>query len=232
TSASRAASSSRSRRAAAPASPPTSRSSRSASASACPRTTSTCASSSSGSSRRCRDVRRTARSRRGAGRTRPLPRSRRERVRPAAAARRAHPGRRFDGYCPRGPLSLPPGGAHWYVVPRVGYPDPPTFAQGFAAAAGFVDALPHERIVLGGFSQGAVMALSVGLGEGRPRPAAVIAFSGFLPEVEGWTLGGEPWPAIAVGHGTYDDVIPIEFAHRTRERLLAAGADVLYRESA
>jgi phospholipase/carboxylesterase len=137
----------------------------------------------------------------------------------------------FDGYTPRGPLSLPPGGAHWYAVPRVGYPDPATFAQGFAAAAGFVDGLPHEGIVLGGFSQGAVMALSVGLGEGRPRPAAVIAFSGFLPEVEGWSLGGEPWPAIAIGHGTLDPIIPVEFAHRSRDRLLAAGATVLYRES-
>jgi phospholipase/carboxylesterase len=137
----------------------------------------------------------------------------------------------FDGYTPRGPLSLPPGGAHWYVVPRVGYPDPATFAQGFAAAAAFVDSLPHERIVLGGFSQGAVMALSVGLGEGRPRPAAVIAFSGFLPEVEGWSLGGEPWPAIAMGHGTLDQIIPVEFAHRSRDRLLAAGATLLYRES-
>jgi phospholipase/carboxylesterase len=137
-----------------------------------------------------------------------------------------------DGFTPRGPLSLPPGGAHWYIVPRVGYPDPPTFAQGFAAAAGFVDSLPHERIILGGFSQGAVMALSVSLGEGRPRPAAVIGFSGFLPEVEGWSLGGEPWPPIAIGHGTYDEIIPVEFGHRARDRLVAAGATVLYRESA
>ena len=141
------------------------------------------------------------------------------------------PERRLDGFCPRGPLSLPPGGAHWYAVPRVGYPDPATFAQGFAAATGFVDDLPHEHVVLGGFSQGAVMALSVGLGHGRPRPQAVIGFSGFLPEVEGWSLGGPPWPAIAIGHGTYDPVIPVEFAHRTRDRLVAAGAAVLYRES-
>jgi phospholipase/carboxylesterase len=141
------------------------------------------------------------------------------------------PERRLDGYCPRGPLSLPPGGAHWYAVPRVGYPDPPTFAEGFAAAAGFVDDLPHENVVLGGFSQGAVMSLAVGLGEGRPRPKAVIAFSGFIPEVEGWSLGGEPWPAIAIGHGTYDEIIPVELGHRARDRLVAAEATVLYRES-
>jgi phospholipase/carboxylesterase len=141
------------------------------------------------------------------------------------------PERRLDGYCPRGPLSLPPGGAHWYAVPRVGFPDPSTFAVGFAEAAGFVDDLPHENVVLGGFSQGAVMSLSVGLGHGRPRPKAIIAFSGFIPEVDGWSLGGEPWPAIAIGHGTYDPIIPVDFGHRARDRLIAAGATVLYRES-
>jgi phospholipase/carboxylesterase len=142
------------------------------------------------------------------------------------------PGRRLDGFCPRGPLALPPGGAHWYVVARVGYPDPPSFAEGFAAVAGFVDSLPHERIVLGGFSQGAVMSLAVGLGRGRPRPAAIVAFSGFIPEVEGWELATEePFPPIALAHGTYDPVISVEFGRRARERLEAAGADVLYRES-
>jgi len=142
------------------------------------------------------------------------------------------PERRFAGYCPRGPLALPPGGAHWYAVPRVGYPDASTFAQGYAAAAAFVDELPYERIVLGGFSQGAVMALSVGLGAARPRPAAVVAFSGFLPVVDGWELETErPFPPIALAHGTYDRVIPVEFGRRTRDRLVAAGADVLYHES-
>ena len=142
------------------------------------------------------------------------------------------PERRLDGYCPRGPLALPPGGAHWYAVQCVGYPDPATFAEGYAAACGFVDALPHTRVVLGGFSQGAVMSLSVGLGIGRPRPAAIVAFSGFIPVVEGWGLdAGEPFPPIAIAHGTYDSVIPVEFAHRSRERLEAAGADILYRES-
>jgi phospholipase/carboxylesterase len=142
------------------------------------------------------------------------------------------PGRRLDGFCPRGPLALPPGGAHWYVVPRVGYPDPPTFAIGYAAACEFVDGVPHDRIVLGGFSQGAVMALSAGLGTGRPRPAAIAAFSGFLPVVEGWELDAtRPFPPIALAHGSYDPVIPVQFGRRTHDELADAGAEVLYRES-
>jgi phospholipase/carboxylesterase len=140
------------------------------------------------------------------------------------------PERRLHGFCPRGPLSLPPGGAHWYAVPRVGYPDPATFGEGFAALAEFVDSLPYEKIVLGGFSQGAVMSIAVGLGVGRARPNAVIAFSGFVPTVEGWSLGPAPFPPIAMAHGSYDPVIPVEFAHRSLEQLRAAGADPLYRE--
>ena len=142
------------------------------------------------------------------------------------------PERHLHGYCPRGPLSLPPGGAHWYVVPRVGYPDPPTFAASYGVAGAWLDGLPHERIVLAGFSQGAVMSLALGLGVGRPRPAAVIALSGFIPEVEGWELDTErPFPPIAIAHGTLDPVIPVEFARRARALLEAAGAIVLYRES-
>jgi phospholipase/carboxylesterase len=117
-------------------------------------------------------------------------------------------------------------------VLRVGYPDPATFAEGFAALAGFVDSLPYEKVVIGGFSQGAVMSLAVGLGEGRPRARAVIAFSGFIPVVEGWRLDAAgPFPPIALSHGTYDGVIPIEFAHRSLAQLETVGAEVLYRES-
>jgi len=147
-------------------------------------------------------------------------------------ADRLDPGGLLHWYLPRGPLALPPGGAHWYAVPRVGHPDPATFAEGYAVLSGFVDALPHERIAIGGFSQGAVMSFAVGLGRGRPRPTALVALSGFIPEVDGWELDVEsPFPPIALGHGSFDPVIPVDLAHRARARLETAGADVLYRES-
>jgi phospholipase/carboxylesterase len=143
------------------------------------------------------------------------------------------PERRLQGYTPRGPLALPPGGAHWYVVPRVGYPDPETFHIGYTAAAEWLDALPFppERIVLGGFSQGAVMTYALGLGTDRARPAAMLALSGFIPTVDGWEPDLEPpFPPIAIVHGEYDPVIPVEFARQARATLEAAGAEPLYRE--
>jgi len=144
------------------------------------------------------------------------------------------PERRLHGYTPRAPLSLPPGGAHWYVVPRVGYPDRDTFTASLAALGAWLDALPFpaERVVLGGFSQGSVMTYAAGLGRGRPRPASLLAFSGFIPTVDGWEPDLDPpFPPIAIAHGTYDPVIPVEFGRQARATLEAAGATVLYRES-
>ena len=144
------------------------------------------------------------------------------------------PERRLHGYTPRAPLALPPGGAHWYVVPRVGFPDPATFAEGYAALTEWFDALPYpaEDIVVGGFSQGAVMTYALGLGAGRPRPRALVALSGFIPTVAGWEPNFEPpLPPVAIAHGTGDPVIPVEFGRDARARLEAAGADILYRES-
>ncbi len=142
------------------------------------------------------------------------------------------PEQRLHGYTPRGPLNLPPGGAHWYVVRQVGFPDPATFSASYDAVADWLDTLPYARVVLGGFSQGAVMAYSLGLGRGRPRPDAILAFSGFVPEVDGFALELEPpLPPVTIAHGSLDPVIPVQFGRAARDLLSAAGADVVYRES-
>ena len=145
------------------------------------------------------------------------------------------PERRLLGVTPRGPLSLPPGGAHWYRLGGIPTPDPDTFFPTFEAAAAFLDALPVplERVVLGGFSQGAVMSWALGLGRGRPRLAAIIALSGFMPEVPGFELdlsdlGGYP---VAVAHGSLDPIIPVEFGRVAAGCVREAGADLLWRET-
>jgi phospholipase/carboxylesterase len=147
------------------------------------------------------------------------------------------PERRLLGATARGPLLLPPGGAHWYIVRRIGFPDRDTFLSTYEQAGGWLDDLlarhdiAPERAVLGGFSQGAVMSYALGLGAGRPRPAGIIAMSGFMPTVDGFELDDAAGLPVAIGHGTFDPVIGVEFGRAARDRLTEAGADVTYRES-
>ena len=150
------------------------------------------------------------------------------------------PQRRLYAVTPRAPLSLPGWpGYHWYVVPRVGYPDTETFRAAYAQLAAFHDELwertgiPPERTVLGGFSMGSVMSYALGLGESRPAPAGILAFSGFVPVVDGW----EPDLARAgrtrafIAHGRNDPIMEIGFARRARDLLEQSGFDVEYHES-
>src|SRR3954451_19735239 len=82
---------------------------------------------------------------------------------------------------PRAPLTLPGWpGYHWYVVPRVGYPDPETFHASFDLLASFHDELwertgiAPDRTVFGGFSMGSVMSYALGLSAARPQPAGLL----------------------------------------------------------
>jgi phospholipase/carboxylesterase len=142
------------------------------------------------------------------------------------------PQQRLWGFSPRGPLRLPPGGAHWYVLGGIGTPERETFSASYSALAEFLDGLPYERIVLGGFSQGCAMAYALALYRGRPRPDALLAMSGFIPSVDGYELDLDPpFPRLAIVHGVFDQTIPVQWGRAARDTLEQAGADVLYRES-
>jgi phospholipase/carboxylesterase len=92
-------------------------------------------------------------------------------------------------------------------------------------------ALTPDKTVLGGFSMGSVMSYSLGLGPDRPAPAGILAFSGFVPTVEGWEPQVPRSTAAFVAHGRADPVIGVEFA-RTATRLLEdSGMSVDYYES-
>jgi phospholipase/carboxylesterase len=148
------------------------------------------------------------------------------------------PERRLHVVTPRAPLAIM-GGYHWYVVPRVGYPDHDTFHAAYAALAAFHDALwqrtgiAPDSTVFGGFSMGSVMSYSLGLGPGRPAPAGILAFSGFIPTVDGWQpdFAGREHVRAFIAHGRRDPIMQIDFAHRARDLLEAAGLAVEYHES-
>jgi phospholipase/carboxylesterase len=149
------------------------------------------------------------------------------------------PARRLHLVTPRAPLTVPgwPGN-HWYLVPRVGYPDRESFHDAYALLSAFHDELwqrtgiAPERTVLGGFSMGSVMSYALALGADRPAPAGILAFSGFIPTVDGWRpqLAGRNATRAFIAHGSADPVISVEFAHSAREQLLAGGLDVEYHE--
>lgn len=148
------------------------------------------------------------------------------------------PERRLLVVFPRGPLALPPGGRHWYIVREIGFPDQDTFTATYGELGQHLEGLLAEhglgwdRTVVGGFSQGAVMSYALGLGEGRPRPAAILAFSGFVPTVQGLELdlasrAGLP---VSIAHGALDPVIGVEFGRQAKTLLDESGLAVSYRE--
>ncbi len=149
------------------------------------------------------------------------------------------PERRLHVVTPRAPLALPGSpGYHWYLVPRVGYPDHDTFHAARRALAELHDRLWEQtgieagRTVLGGFSMGAVMSYAMALDADRPPVAGILAFSGFVPVVEDWQPHLDRRATRAfVAHGRRDPIMEIEFARRARELLEEGGLEVEYHES-
>jgi phospholipase/carboxylesterase len=150
------------------------------------------------------------------------------------------PERRLRVVSARGPLQVPGWpGYHWYLVPKVGYPDRASFEAAREALAELHDGLwaesgiGPERTVLAGFSMGAVMSHAMGWSAERPAVAGVLAFSGFVPTVAGWrpSFEGRADTRAFVAHGTEDPVIEIGFGRAARDLLVAGGIDVTYRET-
>lgn len=151
------------------------------------------------------------------------------------------PARRLHVVTPGGPLTIPGWpGRHWYVVPRVGHPDYETFHAAYRALASFHEelwahtGLGPEQTVFGGFSMGSVMSYALGLGPDRPRVAGILAFSGFVPTVEGWQpdLASRSGLPAFIAHGRQDPIMDIAFAQRAKAMLESGGLDVEYHESA
>ncbi len=151
------------------------------------------------------------------------------------------PERRLLGVSSGAPIQgLPPGGRHWYVVERVGYPHADTFQRTYPQLTQRLDDLLEQRAIawsdtiIGGFSQGAVMSYAVSLGRGRPTAAGLLAFSGFIPEVTGWEaeLAGREGLRAVIHHGANDPVIGVEFGRDAAARLRSQEIELNYLETA
>src|SRR5690606_24272657 len=88
--------------------------------------------------------------------------------------------------------------------------------------------LAARDTVLVGFSQGAMMALHVGLALPEP-PAGIVSFSGALVPPE--RLGQGALPPVCLVHGDADQVVDPELSAAAAATLQAAGAAVSYHVS-
>jgi phospholipase/carboxylesterase len=129
------------------------------------------------------------------------------------------------------PCGMAPMGRQWF---NLTFRDPSELSSGVAKAGpvvnAFIDAelermqLSSRSLALVGFSQGAMLALAVGLTR-KPAPAAIVGYSGALASVEEIKEPGDR-PAILLVHGDMDEVIPVDAMLIAREQLASAGLPV------
>ena len=132
---------------------------------------------------------------------------------------------------PNAPERVPgaPSGFQWFPISRL---DPHEMRDGVMLAApgieAFLDAelarlrLPPERLVLAGFSQGAMLSLHLGLRRAI-LPAAIVGFSGMLASPP---PQGRPRPPVLLTHGDADTVIPVNAMFAAAAMLGHAGVPV------
>lgn len=107
---------------------------------------------------------------------------------------------------------------------------PEGLAEARVAVSALLDALvaelgaSRERLVLGGFSQGAMLACDIALREARPL-AGLVLMSGTLLAEHEWTplmprRAGLP---VLMSHGRADPLLPFALAERLRDLLVDAG---------
>jgi phospholipase/carboxylesterase len=88
---------------------------------------------------------------------------------------------------------------------------------------------PEGKLIVGGFSQGALMALDSGL-RTTQKLAGILVMSGGLYEHDLPDIRTHAGLPVLIAHGSADDVVPVNYARRARRVLEDAGLNVEYHE--
>ena len=149
---------------------------------------------------------------------------------------------KFLMICPQGPLETPIGpgavGYAWYPMSMGGAPDVGTILSSREKLDNFLDAclksypIDAKKLVVLGFSQGGVMAYSLALSN-PARFAGLAVLSSWLPKelIPELSIkeGIQSLPTL-VQHGSQDQMIEIQRAKDSVERLRALRVPLTYRE--
>ena len=135
---------------------------------------------------------------------------------------------------PNAPEPCPgaPDGYQWWPLASL---DSGSRAAGVRSAAPVVDAfidaelarygLTEDRLVLGGFSQGAMMTLHVGPRRER-QLAGLMAYSGMLGDPATMLAEVRSKPPVLLVHGDADPMVPIAGFHKAQAALAEHGFDL------
>src|SRR6185312_630544 len=91
---------------------------------------------------------------------------------------------------------------------------------------------PPEQITLGGFSQGCLMAMDIGLRYPH-KFAGIVGISGWVYEIESLLKANSPvakQQRLLMTHGEFDQLIPFDKVREQSRQLKASGFNVEWRE--
>lgn len=135
----------------------------------------------------------------------------------------------------RGHLSQPPGYAY-FTIQGYGKPHREVFDEGISRLTSFIDYALEEypvdasRLFLFGFSQGAILSMTLGLTLGD-RIKGIVALSGYIPAFvkEEYTIKPVDDLSIFISHGEMDQVLPFDWGKANNEYFRELGADVTFK---
>jgi phospholipase/carboxylesterase len=150
---------------------------------------------------------------------------------------------RFFIVSARAPITLARGSYAWYHVtfgPTGPVIDPQEAEDAQAAVLSFIDEaleaynLSKRKVYLLGFSQGAILSLSLALTHPEKLAGVVAASGRTLPQSvpRGAPPAGMEGLPVFIAHGTRDNVLPVSYARESRDIFARLPAALTYREYA
>ncbi|MGG1397164.1 esterase [Bacillus salipaludis] len=142
---------------------------------------------------------------------------------------------KFFIFSVRGHLTQPPGYA-FFTIEGYGKPHRAVFDEGIRKLTSFIDYASEQypidpnQLYLLGFSQGAIVSMTLGLTLGN-RIKGIIALSGYIPGFvkEEYDIKPVSEVSLFISHGDMDQVLPYEWGEANNEYFKELGADVTFK---
>jgi phospholipase/carboxylesterase len=134
----------------------------------------------------------------------------------------------------RGPLAHPPGFSY-FTIEGYGKPHRDVFDQAVSRLTSFIDyaseqySLDRSQLYLLGFSQGAILSMSLALTLGN-QIKGIVALSGYIPKIVTEDYDVKPVSELSVflSHGEMDQILPYEWGVEAQEYFNQLGAKVSF----